>query len=149
MPGVSVKPDHGNIFFNDSPDDSLLKQIETGLGQYNDDTLGLPMEKWACATQDAEGSCIGGITGSRVGDTAFIRWLWVDSAFRKQGLGSQLMAWFENRAKEKDCSRVWVDTGSFQAPDFYRKLGYAQHTVIPDFYAGHDRIFFCKDLLKS
>jgi hypothetical protein len=35
---------------------------------------------------------------------------------------------------------------SFQAPDFYRKLGYEEFGRLDDFPPGHSRLFFRKNL---
>jgi hypothetical protein len=35
---------------------------------------------------------------------------------------------------------------SFQAPDFYRKLGYQEYAVLERFPAPHRRHYFMKDL---
>ena len=67
-----------------------------------------------------------------VGGVVFvIHWHWlcieilvVNEAFRGQGLGSQLLCKAETYAKAEGCVGAYLDTLSFQAPDFYRKHGY-------------------------
>jgi ribosomal protein S18 acetylase RimI-like enzyme len=75
-----------------------------------------------------------------------VRKLWVAKALRGSGLGAALMGRCETEAVHRGCARVCVDTMSFQAPAFYRRLGYREKGVIRDVYGGHDRIFFEKHL---
>jgi hypothetical protein len=39
---------------------------------------------------------------------------------------------------------VWLDSFSFQAPGFYKKLGYSVFGTLPDFPKGETRYFFSK-----
>jgi hypothetical protein len=39
-----------------------------------------------------------------------------------------------------------VDTATWQAPDFYKKLGYGVTATLNDYVPGHDRVFFEKIL---
>jgi hypothetical protein len=41
---------------------------------------------------------------------------------------------------------VWLDSFSFQAPGFYRRLGYAEFGVVEDYPPGHTRHFLKKRL---
>jgi hypothetical protein len=41
---------------------------------------------------------------------------------------------------------VSLDSFTFQAPDFYRKLGYREFGRLAGFPAGHDRVFLTKAL---
>ena len=49
------------------------------------------------------------------------------------------------RAFERGCHSAWVETFSFQAPGFYRKLGYEPFGEL-DYPPGHKRIFLHKRL---
>jgi hypothetical protein len=52
----------------------------------------------------------------------------------------------ETEALERGCHGVWLDTFSFQAKDFYCKLGYTIYGTLEDFPMGHQRHFFRKSL---
>lgn len=67
-------------------------------------------------------------------------------AFRGQGLGKQLYAEIEKIARERSCMKIWVDTFSYQAPEFYKKLGFSEHTVIQNYRGKYNRIFFVKEI---
>ena len=75
-----------------------------------------------------------------------VRLLWVHHDHRSQGLGYRLMAWAEERGRELKCVSVVVDTMSFQAPDFYAKLGYRQFGVSGGYEGGASRRYFEKRL---
>ena len=49
-------------------------------------------------------------------------------------------------AREQGCVGIWLDTFTFQAPGFYRKLGYALFGEIPDYPPGSSRFFLSKRL---
>ena len=50
--------------------------------------------------------------------------VWIDEAWRGQGLGQQLMKRMEAEARERGATWARVTTFDFQARGFYEKLGY-------------------------
>ncbi len=52
----------------------------------------------------------------------------------------------ENEALARGCHGAYLDTFSFQAPDFYQKLGYEIYGKLDDFPKGHCRYFLRKKL---
>jgi hypothetical protein len=56
------------------------------------------------------------------------------------------MALAEGEARRAGKTQVVVWTWSFQAPDFYRSLGYIECGQITDHPEGHSRIQFVKRL---
>lgn len=94
--------------------------------------------------RDGGGRLAGGARGMVAGDVFLVRELWVDENRRGVGTGRRIMETCEADARRRGCLRVAVDTMSYQAPDFYTKLGYKVKAVVPDFYEGYDRIFFEK-----
>ena len=92
------------------------------------------------------GAIIGALVGQSVWDWLYVNLLWVDQTLQGQGLGSRLMQAAEREAVRRGCLGIWVSTFSFQAPDFYKKLGYSSFGHIDDFPRGHSRLFFQKRL---
>lgn len=76
----------------------------------------------------------------------FIQHLWIAEDLRGGGLGALLLGRAEAAARERGCRAVWLDTFSFQAPGFYKKLGYLQFGQLDDFPPGHTRHFLWKPL---
>lgn len=94
------------------------------------------------------GKIIAGLIGFTCWEWLYIETLAVDRTYRKQGLGRQLVLEAERIARERNCHAAWVDTFSFQAPDFYTRLGYTPFGTLADFPTGQKRIFFQKKLTE-
>ncbi len=78
-----------------------------------------------------------------------MHWLWVAEPYRKRGTGSALLSKAEMAARERGCRGVYLDTFTFQAPDFYARNGYSEFGRLDDFPKGYSRIWFAKRLSAS
>ena len=87
-----------------------------------------------------------GVTGFSWGGGCRITGLWVDAALRKQGIGAALLQAAEAEAQRRGCRVVVLETHGFQAPGFYRKLGYTEAGFRPDYPIGYGEYFFFKPL---
>ncbi len=65
---------------------------------------------------------------------------------RRRGLGRQLLQAAEEEARKRSCLQIVLNTHSFQAPDFYRKLGYSSIAAFDDYPRGYSQIFLRKRL---
>lgn len=73
----------------------------------------------------------------------------VAPSHRGQGLGSLLVREAEALARVRGCRYSYVDTMSYQAPAFYRKLGYRRAGALKDWdSAGNSKFFFVKRLKR-
>ena len=54
----------------------------------------------------------------------YVDQLWVDESLRGKGYGTRLMQAAEELGKKKKCISAAVNTMSWEALDFYKKLGY-------------------------
>ena len=82
---------------------------------------------------------------------SYWRWLFVDllfvpAAHRGQGLGTALLNEAEAKARERGCIGVWLLSFSFQAPQFYQRLGYRPFGTIEDYPPGHNCTYLFKRL---
>lgn len=93
---------------------------------------------------DSTGKMVGGLHGMSNWQWLFIKSVYVNEGHRYKGIGTKLIHAAEVEARKRSCSGVWLDTFSFQSPDFYKKLGYAKFGTIHDYPFGHDRHFFFK-----
>lgn len=50
---------------------------------------------------------------------------------------------------KRGCQYAYLDTFSFQAPEFYQKRGYVIFGELPNFPEGHHRFFLKKELGKT
>ncbi|MFL1550381.1 GNAT family N-acetyltransferase [Pseudomonas sp. D47] len=94
------------------------------------------------ATQEV----VGGLYGKISYGWLFIELLSIPDQMRTQGTGTRLMRAAEDLARQRGCVGIWLDTFSFQAPGFYRKLGFSEVGHIADYPPGHQRYFFQKRL---
>lgn len=91
-----------------------------------------------------EGAVAGGFWGCTVFEWLHVQMLFVPEKLRGQGVGSALMAAAEAAARDRGCRGAHVDTFSFQAAPFYRKLGFSLFGELEDFPPGYSRLFLCK-----
>jgi GNAT superfamily N-acetyltransferase len=93
------------------------------------------------------GDLLAGLSGWTWGGCGYIELLWVRDDQRGNGLGARLLAAAEAEIRRRGCDRVSLDTHSFQAPDFYARLGYAECGRTPGYPNGHDHIHLVKRLV--
>jgi 8-oxo-dGTP pyrophosphatase MutT (NUDIX family) len=77
----------------------------------------------------------------------FVDHLWVHGDLRKRGIGRELLRQAEQHAILSGCHSAWLDTFSFQAPQFYQRLGYEVFGAL-DYPPDHRRLFLKKRLLS-
>ena len=104
-------------------------------------------EEYAAAIRDGDGRIMAAVSGFTWGRCCQIDKLWVAQSARRQGLGSLLVRAVEEHARGKGCSQVILSSHTFQAPDFYRRLGYVEQARIAGYPMGHADIHFRKLLL--
>ena len=93
-----------------------------------------------------DGAFIGGLTGQTFMGWLAVDGLWVAADHRGLGHASSLLARAEQEARARGATDCVLDTFSFQAPDFYRKLGYREFARLDGFPAGHCRHYMTKSL---
>ena len=114
---------------------------------FNEKRVAANYEPFAIRLRDeTSGENVGGLFARLFYDWLFIELFFVPEEARGRGVGSDLIARAEAFARSKGCIGVWLDTFSFQAPEFYRKKGYACFATIDDYPRGGRRLFFQKRL---
>lgn len=96
--------------------------------------------------QDEEGQKIAGLIGNTHGNWLSIKFLWVSEELRGQNIGSDILNQAEKTAKKRGCKYSFLDTFSFQAPEFYRKHGYKEVFVLENYPVTGNRHYFTKTL---
>jgi GNAT superfamily N-acetyltransferase len=131
----------------ENPDPALRAEILRPLRAYNESKVGpIKAELVAICLRDGENAVIGGLWGQSVCDWLFVDLLVVPEQWRNRGLGTSLMKRAEEIARSRGCVGLWLNTGTFQAPGFYEKLGYRSFGKLPDYPRGHETIYYCKRL---
>lgn len=140
------------ITFAEDAADEELQILSEGLMAYNRSQVGgRQKEPLTFFLRDAEGRVVGGVHGnySSTSGWLYVSMLWVSEGVRGGGHGSRLLRRIEREAIERGCANSYLDTFSFQAPGFYKKLGYVVFGELEDFPRGHSRIFLRKKLKPS
>jgi GNAT superfamily N-acetyltransferase len=100
---------------------------------------------WIVA-RDPQGRVVGGLKGQVDYCWLLVDWLWCDPDNRGRGLGSRLMAAAEAEACRRGWRGIYLQTATFQAPDFYRRLGYVEFGRLDELLPGHAVIWLQKRL---
>ncbi|TMF13442.1 MAG: GNAT family N-acetyltransferase [Chloroflexi bacterium] len=87
-----------------------------------------------------------GLLGHIWGGWHHVTDLWLDEGARGEGLGRKLMETAEAEARADGCRYVHLDSHSFRAPDFYKKLGYEEFSRLSESPLGQDQVFLWKSL---
>ena len=101
----------------------------------------------AIFVRDGDGTIVAGMHGWTWGGTGFVQAIWVDQTRRGRGLGSRLLSAAEAEARRRGCHQMHLDTHSYQAPTFYKKLGYEVIGRLPGWPGDDVRIFLRKRLV--
>lgn len=96
--------------------------------------------------QNEKGDMLAGLIGNTHGNWLTVKFLWVSDELRGQGVGSQILSKAEETARKRGCKYVFLDTFSFQAPEFYKKYGYKEKFVLEEYPIKGKRYYFTKAL---
>ncbi len=130
------------IVYVEKPEESAWEIIGRGLDQYNIQQAGEYGSRRICfALQSPEGEIVGGVLGAIFWGWFQIDLLWVKQELRGRGYGSRLLQGAEEEARRCGAKHAFLDTFSFQAPDFYPKYGYRLFGELDDFPPGHRRCY--------
>ncbi len=72
--------------------------------------------------------------------------LWVDESLRDKGFGKKLVEMIEDEGKKRNCTICYTNTFTWQAPEFYEKLGYKVYGELKNFPPGNSLTYFYKQL---
>ncbi|GAB2739446.1 hypothetical protein GCM10027072_38470 [Streptomyces bullii] len=119
-------------------DDDLEKRLDDELTAFNAEATGAgePEPLTVRATDDA-GDLVGGLTAWVWGGQCCVDMLWVREDQRHAGWGSRLMRAAEEESARRGCTSMTVSSYTFQAPDFYRKLGFREVGRVEGVPGGH------------
>ena len=113
-------------------------------GEKNSVTLNY--DEFCFTAENSDGRIDGVITGRAYYNEVHIGDLIVDEACRGNGLGSRLVRTVENAYRGRGYDVVTLTTFGFQAPEFYRKLGYRVEFVRENKDPKLRKYFLRKDL---
>jgi GNAT superfamily N-acetyltransferase len=131
----------------EKPEQKVWGIIGQAINQYNTQQAGDEKAQRICfAVQGPDQEIAGGVIAAVYWDWLFIDLMWMREDLRSQGFGNRLLKLVEEEARERGAKHAYLDTFSFQAPDFYKKHGYQVFGELRDFPPGHQRYFLRKEL---
>ncbi|MBW3095754.1 GNAT family N-acetyltransferase [Pseudohoeflea coraliihabitans] len=115
------------------------------------DALGVPFNpvEVVLEAREPDGTLLGGLSGYGQLGWLFVKLLALTPEARGRGVGMQLIRRAEDVAREHGWSGVYLDTFTFQAPAFYRKLGYREIGRLPAIDGHPQRIWFARKLAAT
>jgi N-acetylglutamate synthase-like GNAT family acetyltransferase len=96
-----------------------------------------------------KGKVVGGAVAIINLDWAYIDTLWIDASFRGRGAGKRLMMAVESYVHSLRLNGIYLYTVDFQAPEFYRKIGYKVMGTLPNHPQGHIATYYSKTDLAT
>lgn len=136
-----------HIAYVDKPEETAWGIIGRGVSRYNKEQAGENKFRRLCfVLQAPDDEIVGGILGETYWEWLYVDLLWVKDELRGCGFGHRLLTLAEDEARERGARNAYLDTFSFQAPDFYERHGYQVFGELQDFPPGHQRYFLMKQL---
>jgi GNAT superfamily N-acetyltransferase len=124
-----------------------MAEFDERLYEYNVAVTGRGDGRWlAIFARDDAGRIMAGLHGWTWGGTGFVRTLWVREDLRGRGMGARVLSAAEREAVRRGCREMHLDAHSYQAPGFYRRMGYEQLAELPGWPGAGEfsRYFFRK-----
>ena len=139
---------HWTVSAHPAPED--VQFLEDQINAFNVAQTGISGEGdilLSIVARDDAGQISAGVYGWTWGGCCEIRFLWVRPDLRGQGYGRGLLQAAEQEARRRWCGQMVLDTHSFQAPEFYQKLGYEIVGVVDEYPRGHKKYYLKKRLV--
>ncbi|MBK9624723.1 MAG: GNAT family N-acetyltransferase [Rhodocyclaceae bacterium] len=138
MNSISIAVEH-------SPDQETKSAVQAGLFEANVQSTGDGnFDLVFVAARDSNSKIIGGVVGEAYWGWVNFTTVWVHPEHRRKGLASRMLKVAESEAARKGYTQAYLDTFSFQSPDFYLRLGYEVFGKLDNFPAGSTRVFMRK-----
>jgi len=136
------------ITIHDNPSPADVEAVDSGLDTANDEARVLQDVRPLAAFAREAGELVGGAVGRTWGECCELQYLWVRTEDRRRGLGLRLLHAFEQRARERGCNRVYLETFSFQAPALYAAQGYRVAFELHGYTHAVGKFLMIKELAK-
>lgn len=109
----------------ENPTQKQIEPIVKGLYEFNQSQVGkYGREGLVIYARDANSQVVGGVYAWLLWGWLYIDDIWLENSYRGKGIGSKLLLAAELFAMNKGVFNARLNTGSFQAPEFYQKNGY-------------------------
>ncbi|TFG12451.1 GNAT family N-acetyltransferase [Candidatus Thorarchaeota archaeon] len=139
-----------NLTMSNELSDEDIEKIHSNLSHFNAERSdGLsrdPGISIQLVLKDDNGEIQGALWGRAIYKSFMIDVLWIAEDYRDRGNGGRLVANAEKVAKEHGCISAQTSTYSFQAPEFYRGLGYELFGKFEGYPSNIKKYYFGKTL---
>ncbi|MAT96859.1 MAG: GNAT family N-acetyltransferase [Anaerolineaceae bacterium] len=133
-----------SINYVDKPEWGVIGQ---GISDFNKAQAGDDSANYLCfVLKGPDDEIVGGVIGATFWNWLHVDLMWIREDVRGRGYGRQLLSLAEAEAVKRGAKHAYLDTFSFQAPNFYMKQGYEVFGELQDFPTGHQRYFMTKKL---
>jgi GNAT superfamily N-acetyltransferase len=144
---MTAGPSDARMVLETNPDPRDVRLLDERLYAFNVQTTGITDGKFlASFLRDKDGAAVGGIYGWTWGETCYIRYLFIPAEMRNLGHGRGLMRVVEAEARARGCRQIVLTTHDFQAPEFYRRLGFEMAGRVEEYPRGHQYLTMVKRL---
>ena len=144
---MTAGPSDTRLVLETDPDPRDIRLLDDRLYAFNVQTTGITDGKLlASFLRDKDGAVVGGIYGWTWGETCYIRYLFIPAEMRHLGHGRGLMRAVEAEARARGCRQIVLTTHDFQAPEFYRRLGFEMAGRVEEYPRGHQYLTMVKRL---
>lgn len=116
---------HYPITFESNPSQDDIQRLYDGISIHAKQQKNIPpLEFFAYFIRDENHNILGGCNGNTLYGCLYIDSLWVADSLRGQGYGTKLVRVAEQFGLDHACTFAAVNTMSWEALDFYKKLGF-------------------------
>jgi ribosomal protein S18 acetylase RimI-like enzyme len=142
--GKNIMDEEYRITYVDEPEWGV---IGGGIRDYNNQQAGDGHAVNLCfALYAPDQTIVGGVIGETHWNWLYISLMWVKDELRGRGYGHRLLTLAEEEGRKRGATNAYLDTFSFQAPEFYKKYGYQVFGELQNFPPGHQRYYLTKQL---
>ncbi len=99
-----------------------------------------------CSFEDKVGNIIGSIMGYKSLNLFFITQLYVETQYRNNGYGHQLLCAIEDKAKALGCNVIRLNTLNQKTASLYTRAGFKETNSIVHYMNGFDLIYYHKNI---
>lgn len=118
-----------------------------GLQEFNKPYFGgKKREPLSIFIRDTKGNVIGGAVGYFIAEHVRLETFWIPQSLRRHGLGTKMLALFEEEGRKKGCEFCQLNTYDWQAENFYKRFGYYRIGVIENVFRERSYITLRKKL---